>query len=128
MKKFLTVILFGLLANSPLMAEENGNQRNVQLEDLQSLINNSPFQSLEFKQRIARAGQGGLRQFAFNGYVRLSGDWVVALRDNESQETSWVKVGDEFRSHTVSSFNRRNERVTLTRDGHEITLNLDTGR
>jgi hypothetical protein len=128
MKTRSLYLVLGLMVCIPASGMDEIRQPEIVLQDFQSLINNSPFQSAEFKQRIARAGSGNSRQIAFHGYVKISNKWLVALRDNESQEISWVKVGDEFRNHTVSSFNPRNQRLTLTREGNEITLNLDSGR
>ena len=127
MKTFTTVFL-SIVLMSAVLGDEPNRSRVTQMEQLQSLVTNSPFQSLEFKERMARAGRSGPRQFSFNGYAKISGEWMVALHDNESKETSWVKIGDDFRSHTIKSFNPKKQNLVLTRNGNEITINLDTGR
>lgn len=121
--KALLLSLFALaLAAAPLRAEEIPPEGS--LADYQSLLENSPFLSLAFKERLAKAGAAGADRIRFTGYAFVEGEWIVCLEPEAGKPHKWLKVGESIRGHEIESFDEKAQSLTLKKGSIRSTVAL----
>lgn len=87
----------------------------------QSLLDNSPFVPLEFRERT---NSPTLRRITFHGGLQLEGKWVLCFYDQDRNESVWVPVGEKLREYTVKSYSPQNGEVVLENEGNSVSVKL----
>ncbi len=104
----LSVLGFLLL---PVQGEPEGASGFI--EDYQPLLENSPFLSLAFKERLAKAGASGADKILFTGYAFVEDEWILCLEPEAGKPHQWLKLGDSIGGHTIESFDPDAQSITL---------------
>jgi len=94
------------------------------LEDYQPLLDDSPFLSLAFKDRLARAGASGANKISFVGYARIDKEWQLCLIPPGTSVAVWTTVGGEVTGFEVTAFDGKKQTVELKKNGVSATLKL----
>ena len=87
------------------------------MEEYQDLLENSPFLSLAFKERLAKAGVGGVNKIDFVGYAMIDGSWRLCIQADASSPPVWVGVGDDIAGFTIMSFQPKKKKILLEKGG-----------
>jgi len=119
MKKY-RIIFFLLFFYIPVQSADSG------MEEYRPLLNDSPFLSLAFKERLAQADTEGHRNLAFLGYARLDGEWQFCLYDKRRSNTHWVGLNGSVQGFTVTSFNVRRRTITLEKNSVSVNVALES--
>ncbi len=106
-----------LLVSLPLRAET--------LEDYQPLLDNSPFLSKAFKDRLANSKATGMNQMTFSGYTKIDGQWRLCFINKKTHLAIWASVGDEIEGIKITRFDPLIHAVTLERGGVANTITMD---
>jgi len=95
------------------------------LEDYRPLLDNSPFMSQAFKQRLAKAKSEGVKKITFSGYVRDEESWRLLFLWEGGKEVIWAKVGGDLKGFTIKEFSPESHSVIVVKAGIESTIEMD---
>lgn len=107
-----------LLASLPLLPGET-------LEDYTPLLDNSPFLSKAFKDKLAHGKATGMNVYNFIGYTKIDDKWRLCFIHSKEGTAVWAGVGDQIGDFTVTRFDPFINAVTLERGGVSNTITMD---
>jgi hypothetical protein len=123
-RKFVTrLLLVGTVATAaPVNGRAEDSPKPDPMATYQSLLDNSPFLTKEFRER--RRASADFRHISFHGGVQIEGRWLLCFHDRQKNETVWVAVGETLNEHIVKSYAENRGEVVLERGGNTTTLPL----
>lgn len=124
LRRIVCICLACVASSTVALAQETPLQEAT-IEDYRPLLDNSPFLSLAFKDRLAKSESAGINQFSFNGYTRIDDEWRLCLIRKSDNIAFWVRVGEPVDSFTVSDFDPKKQSLTLEKNGIEANLKLE---
>jgi hypothetical protein len=116
----IALLLSGALFHSLASAEEEDS-----LARFTHLLNDSPFLTLAFKERLAQTERTPTRNLSFTGYAKIDGEWLLCIHNKEIGDFNWVRVGETINDFLVKSFDVKKEKITLVFNNREILLALE---
>ena len=115
--KFAIVIGPSLLI--PLGATET-------IEDYRPLLNNSPFLSKAFKDRLSKSDAAGINSYQFVGYTQIGETWNLCLINKKTKLATWVEEGKLLEGYTLVSFSPKNKEINFEKDGITAILKIES--
>ncbi len=115
-----TILPILMLAFLPLLV--TGEET---LADYQPLLENSPFLSKAFKERLAQSESSGSKNLTLNGYTRAGGEWKLCFIKKKDNLAVWAKVGEVVEGFTIKAFAPGTHSVTLEKSGISTTLKME---
>lgn len=95
------------------------------LEDYRPLLDNSPFMTQAFKDRLAKLENTSLKDLTFNGYTQLNDAWQLCFILKSKKQAIWKEVGSTIEGFTIKAFDPENHAVTLEKAGVMNILKMD---
>lgn len=99
--------------------------RAQSLEDYQALLDNSPFLSKAFKDRMAHGKATGMNAYTFTGYTQFDDTWKLCFVHKKEGTAIWAGVGESVGDFKISRFDPEIQAVTLERGGVSNTITMD---
>ncbi|MBC2596160.1 hypothetical protein H5P28_17975 [Ruficoccus amylovorans] len=116
MKRLLICLLAGALSPSAVLTAET-------MEDYTPLLENSPFMTLAFKEKLAK--KGGITGLSLHGYMWLDGKWNICLIQKDVEPAIWVSVGDVIKDYKITEFDPESGTLVLQKGSLTDTLKLE---
>ncbi len=116
---FIALLWVSAIFHSLTGAEEE------QLARFTPLLNDSPFLTLAFKERLSQTERTPARNLSFTGYAKIDGEWLLCIHDKETGDFNWIRVEDTVSDFLVKSFDVKKETITLVSNNREILLALE---
>lgn len=124
MKRFSLALLLALAGTAPPLAAQEEPAGTI--EDYRPLLDNSPFLSPAFKERLAKAGATGADKVVLTGYAFVDGAWLLCIEPEAGKPHQWLKVGDTVGDHTIESFDPEAQSLVLKKGSITTTIALKT--
>jgi hypothetical protein len=121
---FARGLTIALLCASAIFHSLAGAQEE-QLARFTPLLNDSPFLTLAFKERLAQTERTPTRNLSFTGYAKIDGEWLLCIHNKETGDFNWIRVEDTVSDFLVKSFDVKKETITLVSNNREIPLVLE---
>ncbi|MGZ0655280.1 hypothetical protein ACWPKO_13300 [Coraliomargarita sp. W4R53] len=117
MKSLAHITLAIGLCSSSLLAET--------LEDYKPLLQNSPFLTQAFKQRLAKSEALGVNNYSFNGYTKIGEEWLICLINKKDQLATWIKINDEIEGYKLTAFNTKEQKLTFEKNSTTASMTIE---
>jgi hypothetical protein len=112
-----------LLAAMAASAEETAGDP---LAEYRPLLEDSPFLSIAFKERLARSKEGGAEAISFVGFAMVDGSWKVCLLPGGGEPATWTAVGEEISGFRIAGFDPEKRIVRLEKGSVSRDLEMKT--
>jgi hypothetical protein len=114
----LVAIVNCLLLSCPLKATET-------IEDYRPLLDDSPFLSQAFKDRIAKSDASGINSYRFVGYTQIAENWRLCLIKKKTNIATWIQVGESIEGYTLKKFAPKHQMLSFEKSGITAKLTID---
>lgn len=95
------------------------------IETYRPLLNNSPFLTPAFKDRLAKSDATGIRNYQFVGYTQFGQDWKLCLIHKKTQLAKWIGINESIADYTLKEFTPANQTLLFEKEGITTTLTLE---
>jgi hypothetical protein len=125
MKRLLSVWRLGMLlvasvfVVAPMLANEDPMARFA------PLLNDSPFLTIAFKERLAETVASPIRNLSFTGYAKIDGEWLLCIHNKQSGEFNWMRIEHAIDELLLKSFDPKKEVITLEYQNQQLKLALE---
>lgn len=104
-----------------------GMSRRVDVpEEYRSLVDNSPFMSVEYRASLERSGGAGRREIQFTGLTRPGGVWLFGLEERRQNRTYWLSEGANENGIEILNFDETHKTLTVSLNGIEMVLRISS--
>ena len=95
------------------------------IEAYRPLLDNSPFLSQAFKDRLAKSEATGIHHYTFVGYTRIGENWKLCLIHKKTNLATWIEVDDAVAGYTLKAFSPENHTLSFEKNGVTATLTME---
>jgi len=125
MRKSFSVYAIGVILAASVWVALTTHANDDPMARFAPLLNDSPFLTIAFKERLAQTETAPTRNLRFTGYAKIDGNWLLCIHNTQSGESNWVRIDDTLGDFLIKSFDLRSETITLVANNREIPLALD---
>ena len=118
-RTFLAAACFGLLSFS------HSSRAAETIEDYRPLLDNSPFLTQAFKNRLANSDATGINHYIFVGYTQIGKNWKLCLINKKTNLATWVEVDGTLEGYILKAFHPKKQTIDFEKDGITATMELE---